>query len=113
MPKKGIKTRTMPMEPKHLQAKYSQVFVGKMGVVVPPEIDLDTLSGLKLVEGKASVIEDLGFARTIAEKTGGTVYRFITEYKVRRFTEDGQEEVPEGEERSLDGLLGDIHAKHN
>jgi hypothetical protein len=50
---------------------YYQVTVGSYGVCLPKTLNMDTLNGLQLTDGVASVIRDKKLAERIAQKTGG------------------------------------------
>ncbi|WIT25972.1 hypothetical protein [Bacillus phage SPO1L1] len=67
-----------------IETYYYQVKIGSMGVILPSEVDLETLSGITLVAGKASVIEDESLAKRIASITGGTVQRVYESYSVNK-----------------------------
>lgn len=75
-----------------IEVEYYQVEVGVMGVVLPAELDLETMSGLKLVRGEASVIESKELAEKVAEMVDGKVVTVTEEYSASRSYEDGTEQ---------------------
>lgn len=72
----------LPFTEKDVSKTYYQVKVGGYGVVLPKTINLDTLDGLQLIDGKGSSIHDLQLAEKIAEKTGGKLLE-VTEKFIR------------------------------
>ncbi|WAB25126.1 hypothetical protein M3_0175 [Lysinibacillus phage vB_LfM_LysYB1] len=71
--------------PRHHEAVYYQVSVGNFGVMLPQNLNLDTLEGLQLVADKATRIESRDLAQRIAESAGGKVWT-VTETFVRTVT---------------------------
>lgn len=95
-----------------IETRYYQVKVGSMGAVLPSEIDLETLSGITLVAGKASVIEDEGLAKRVASVTGGTVQEVHETYTVnKRDIESGDETHSVMEHVSVNKFLEVLRGK--
>lgn len=61
----------MPFKEVDVINTYYQVVVGAYGVCLPKVVNMETLDGLTLVDGKASTIYDEKLAKQIAEKTSG------------------------------------------
>ncbi|QMV48345.1 hypothetical protein [Bacillus phage SPO1L4] len=76
-----------------VETYYYQVEVGSMGVVLPSEINLETLSGITLVAGKASVIEDEGLAKRVASVTGGKIQKVYECYSVNKLDIETRDET--------------------
>jgi hypothetical protein len=70
----------LPFEGVHKENEYYQVVMGNYGVLLPDEINLETLDGLRLVKGKASVIKNRELALRIAQETGGTALHVTETY---------------------------------
>ena len=70
----------LPFENVHKENEYYQVIMGNYGVLLPDEINLETLDGLRLVKGKASVIRNRELALRIAQETGGTTLHVTEVY---------------------------------
>ena len=62
---------------------YYHVQVGNFGVVVPDELNLDTLEGIKLIRGRASIITNKELAVRIASESEGNVLT-VTELYSRK-----------------------------
>ncbi|APZ82279.1 hypothetical protein Goe2_c03900 [Bacillus phage vB_BsuM-Goe2] len=95
-----------------VETYYYQVEVGSMGVVLPSEINLETLSGITLVAGKASVIEDEGLAKRVASITGGKVQEVYESYSVSKIdVETGEEDDKVTETVSVSKFLEVLRGK--
>lgn len=76
-----------------VETYYYQVEVGSMGVVLPSEVNIETFSGITLVVGKASIIEDEILAKKVAEVTGGTVQKVWESYSVNKLNIETRDET--------------------
>lgn len=72
--------------PRSHEAVYYQVSLGNFGVMLPQNLNLDTLEGLQLVADKATRIESRDLAQRIAQSAGGKVW-VVTETFVRTVQE--------------------------
>lgn len=79
--RKSFAGKPLPFNPVLTEKTYYQVTVGAYGVVLPDTLNIDTLDGLKLIDGKASVIEDSNLATKIAIKTSGKLLVVTETYK--------------------------------
>ncbi|WP_141556765.1 hypothetical protein [Bacillus sp. Marseille-P3800] len=80
--------------------RFYQVVTGDMGVVLPKELNLETMSGLTLVKGQASCISNIGIASKIKEATGGKLVQVVESFS--RKCEEVPGERSENESESTD-----------
>lgn len=79
----GVTAEVLPFTNKDYEATYYQVAVGQFGVKLPEVINVDSLDGLQLIQGKGTRINNVVFAYRVANATGGNVM-IVTEQFVRR-----------------------------